>query len=219
MNRPHHSSHRLGAACGRALDRRPRRRPASRQAPGQGDRRAGARLGAGQQEPDHLGSWLFMIGCLVFVWFFARCSARASRRRKAGPHAQTIAYTGAVMAAVFGMLIQPATSSRDRRGLISARRPPVRSTTSATCFVGAELSLIRLLRRVAVLAFRTAVLPRWWAVFTCWSRSSRSIGPIGWAALDLRLARSGCSCTAVARRLARRADARSRPSPRLRSGR
>jgi hypothetical protein len=50
-------------------------------------------------------------------------------------------------------------------------------------FVGAELSFIVLLVSVAVLAFRTAVVPRSWAVVGLLVAVAAFIGPIGWAAL------------------------------------
>ena len=50
-------------------------------------------------------------------------------------------------------------------------------------FVGAELALIPFFVGVAVVAFRTAVLPKWWAAFSILIAVVLVIGPIGWAAL------------------------------------
>ena len=50
-------------------------------------------------------------------------------------------------------------------------------------FVGAELAAILLVVATAVLAFRTAALPRWWASFSILLGIVLVIGPIGWAGL------------------------------------
>ena len=50
-------------------------------------------------------------------------------------------------------------------------------------FVGAELAAIVPLGAVAVVAWRTRVLPRWWAAFSGLVAIVLAIGPIGWAGL------------------------------------
>jgi hypothetical protein len=50
-------------------------------------------------------------------------------------------------------------------------------------FVGAELALIVLVIGVAVLGFRTRVVPRWFASFGILLAVVLVVGPIGWAGL------------------------------------
>ena len=50
-------------------------------------------------------------------------------------------------------------------------------------FVTAELAAIVPLGAVAVIAWRTRALPRWWAAFSGLVANVLAIGPIGWAAL------------------------------------
>src|SRR5262249_23496320 len=50
-------------------------------------------------------------------------------------------------------------------------------------FVGAEIAMIVPLVAIAILAFRTAVVPRWWGVFGALVAIVLWVGPIGWAGL------------------------------------
>ena len=136
----------------------------------------------GNKNPIIIGSWLFMLGCIVLVVF---AGLLRSRLAAADGTTATIAYTGAVMMAVL----------RDARAdrLVSAINADSVSPASAGAFhhigdigfIGAELSLTVFLGAIAVLAFRHAVLPRWWAALTALVAVVALIGPIGWAALVL----------------------------------
>ena len=50
-------------------------------------------------------------------------------------------------------------------------------------FVGAELAAILPLAAVAIVAWRTRVLPRWWAAFAGLVAAVLVVGPIGWLGL------------------------------------
>ena len=50
-------------------------------------------------------------------------------------------------------------------------------------FVGAELAAILPLAAVAIVAWRTRVLPRWWAAFAGLVAVVLVVGPIGWLGL------------------------------------
>ena len=50
-------------------------------------------------------------------------------------------------------------------------------------FIGAEVSLFAVLVGTAIVAFKTAVLPKWWAWLGTLVGVVALVGPIGWAAL------------------------------------
>jgi len=123
-----------------------------------------------------IGGWSFMLGCLAFLCFVA---ALCERLRLPG-----LTLAGAGMAAGFGMLV----AAVDVGGAID--KSEIGPSTAATLhhaldvfFVPAELAAIVPLGAVAVLAWRTRVLPRWWAVFSGLVAIVLVIGPVGWAGL------------------------------------
>ena len=123
-----------------------------------------------------LGGWLFMIGCLGFVVFVAAVGQRLA--------APMLALAGAAIAGVSGML----TAAVDVAGGID--KNDITPATAATFhhavdifFITAELAAILPLAVVAVLAWRTRVLPRWWAAFSGLVAVVLLIGPIGWIGL------------------------------------
>jgi hypothetical protein len=137
----------------------------------------------GNKNPIISGSWLFMIGCLVFVVFAAVLRSRLAAAEDGARTLSTIAYSGAVMMAVFGILTQPDIVSAINADSVSPASAGAFHHIGDLGFMGAELSLAVFLGAVAVLAFRNAVLPRWWAALTALVAVVALIGPIGWAAL------------------------------------
>ncbi len=95
-----------------------------------------------------------------------------------------VAFAGGVAAAVFGMMIPAGDIAvAINKDDVSAATAGTLHRVSDAFFVCAELALILLVVATAVLAFRTAVLPRWWAVFSLLLAIVLVIGPIGWAGL------------------------------------
>jgi hypothetical protein len=138
----------------------------------------------GNQNPIMSGGWLWAIGCLSFLWFAALLRPRLAEA-EGGSHTYTVlAFAGACAATVFGLLIQmgdfDAALGHDS---ISAATAGTLHHLSDMFFIGAELSLIPFFAGVAVVAFRTGVLPKWWAAFSVLVAVVLVIGPIGWAAL------------------------------------
>jgi len=95
-----------------------------------------------------------------------------------------LALVGAAMAGLAGML----TAAVDLAGAID--KNDIDPGTAATFhrsvdifFVSAELAAILPLAAVAILAWRTRVLPRWWAAFSGLVAVVLLIGPIGWLGL------------------------------------
>ena len=123
-----------------------------------------------------LGGWLFMIGCLAFVAFVAGVGQRLA--------APGLALAGAAIAAVAGML----TAAVDVAGGLD--KNDIGPATAATFhhatdifFITAELAAVLPLAVVAVFAWRTQILPRWWAAFSGLVAVVLLIGPVGWIGL------------------------------------
>ena len=138
----------------------------------------------GNQNPIISGGWLWMIGCLSFLWFAALRRARLAAAEGGAHTYATLAFAGAAAATVFGILMQ----AGDLASAIN--QDSVTPATAGTLhhigdmfFVGGELALIPFFAGVAVVAFRTALLPKWWAAFSILIAVVLAIGPIGWAAL------------------------------------
>lgn len=131
-----------------------------------------------------LGGWLFMLGCLGFVAFVAGLRGRLAEAVGNTSQLPGLALAGAGMAGVFGML----TAAVDVTGGID--KGDIGPTTAAAFhhsvdlfFVCAELAAILPLGVVALCAWRTRVLPRWWAVFSALVVVVLVVGPIGWIGL------------------------------------
>jgi hypothetical protein len=137
----------------------------------------------GNKNPILTGSWLFMIGCLAFVWFAGVLRSRLAAAEAGDRTLSTIAFAGAVMAAAFGIAGQSDIASAINADSVSAATAGTLHRGGDVMFVGSELSIVLLLGAVAVLAFRTAVVPRWWGVAGALVAVVALIGPIGWAAL------------------------------------
>jgi hypothetical protein len=131
-----------------------------------------------------LGAWLFMIGCLCFVILVAGLRVRLVEAAGRASQLPMLALVGAAMAGLAGML----TAAVDLAGAID--KNDIDPGTAATFhrsvdvfFVSAELAAILPLAAVAILAWRTRVLPRWWAAFSGLVAVVLLIGPIGWLGL------------------------------------
>jgi hypothetical protein len=138
----------------------------------------------GNQNPIILGAFVWMVGCLAFLWFAALLRARLADAEGGSHTYTTLAFAGAAAATVFGMLIQAGDlDSAIGHDTISPATAGTLHHISDMFFVGGELALIPFFAGVAVVAFRTAVLPKWWAAFSALIAVVLLIGPIGWAAL------------------------------------
>ena len=131
-----------------------------------------------------MGAWLFMLGCIGFVTFVSGLRVRLSEAAGRASHLPMLALVGAGMAAVCGML----TAGVDLGGGIDKNdiTPAIAAVFHHSVdifFVGAELAAILPLAAVAILAWRTRVLPRWWAAFSGLVAVVLIAGPIGWLGL------------------------------------
>jgi hypothetical protein len=137
----------------------------------------------GNKNPVIMGCWLFMIGCVAFIWFVGVLRARLAAA-EGGTHTLTnIAFGGGIATAVLGIGTQSDAASAINASDITPATAGALHHVGDLFFMGAELSLIAMLAAVTVLAFRTAVVPRWWGIVGAVIAVVLLIGPIGWAAL------------------------------------
>ncbi|HJU37869.1 MAG TPA: hypothetical protein VJ716_10680 [Gaiellaceae bacterium] len=131
-----------------------------------------------------MGAWLFMLGCLGFVAFVSGLRVRLAEAAGRGSQLPALALAGAAMAGVMGML----TAAVDLVGGID--KNDIDPATAATFhhsvdlfFVGTELAAVMPLAAFAIVAWRTRVVPRWWAGFAGLVAVVLVAGPIGWIGL------------------------------------
>lgn len=130
------------------------------------------------------GGWLWIVGCLLFVWFLGTLRARLVVSEGGAGTFSAIAFAGGVATAVFGILIPAGdvAAAIDRSSLSPASAGALHHL-SDVFFGGAELAAALLLAAVAVLGLATRVVPRWFAVASAVVAVVLLILPIGWAAL------------------------------------
>jgi hypothetical protein len=116
-----------------------------------------------------VGAWLFMLGCVAFLVFAGLLRERLANAEGGNHLLANIAFGGAIATAVLGI-----GTNADITTAIN------KDTTSASA---AAVMLISFIGAASLLAWRTAVLPRWWAAFGLIVAVVLAIGPIGWAAL------------------------------------
>jgi hypothetical protein len=130
------------------------------------------------------GGWLFMLGCLSFVTFLAGVRVRLADALGSSSQLPGLALAGAAIAGVCGML----TAAVDVGGAVD--KSDIGPSTAAAFhhfldvfFISAELAAILPVGVVAIAAWRTRVLPRWWAAFSALVAIVLVVGPIGWLGL------------------------------------
>ncbi|HET9116015.1 MAG TPA: hypothetical protein VFN33_07965 [Gaiellaceae bacterium] len=131
-----------------------------------------------------MGGWLFMLGCLGFVAFVAGLRVRLTEAAGRDSQLPLLALVGAGMAGLAGIL----TAGVDLTGGID--KNSIDPGTAAVLhhsvdlfFVAAELAAILPLAAFAIVAWRTRVVPRWWAAFAGLVALVLAAGPIGWLGL------------------------------------
>jgi hypothetical protein len=131
-----------------------------------------------------MGAWLFMLGCLGFVTLVAGLRVRLAEAAGRTSQLPALALAGAAMAGVLGML----TAAVDLVGGID--KNDIDPATAATFhhsvdlfFVGTELAAVLPIGAFAIVAWRTRVVPRWWAAFAGLVAIVLVAGPIGWIGL------------------------------------
>ena len=137
----------------------------------------------GNKNPIILGSFIFMIGCVSFIWFAAMLRSRLVAAEGERQTFSTLVFGGAIAMAVLGLGTQANIVTAIDSPDVSPAAAGVFHNLGDLFFVGAEVALFVVLAGVAVLAYRTAALPRWWGTVGAIVGVVALIGPIGWAAL------------------------------------
>jgi hypothetical protein len=133
--------------------------------------------------PIILGSWLFMLGCVVFLVFAGLLRERLATAEGGNHLLANIAFGGAVAASVLGVGINADIGTAIDTGSVTPAAAAAFHSIGDLSFMGAELMMIPLVAAASLVALRTGVLPRWWAVLGLLVAVVLAIGPIGWAAL------------------------------------
>jgi len=128
-----------------------------------------------------LGGWFFMLGCLGLVTFVNGLRQHLAAASEPTAQLPWLAFAGGVMTGAFGMLF----ASTDLAGAID--KTEIGPTAAAAFhhlgdafFVCAELGAVLALGAVAMAAWQSRVLPRWWAVISGIVVVVLVVGPIGW---------------------------------------
>ena len=128
-----------------------------------------------------VGGWLFCLGCLSFVSFVAGLRLRFVDAAGRMSQLSAVALVGAGMAGVCGML----TALVDLVGAVDKNDidPAIAATlhhSDDLFFIATELAAVLPLAAIAIAAWRTGALPRWWAGFAGLVAIVLAVGPIGW---------------------------------------
>ena len=152
---------------------------------------AGAREVVSYFEEDetsiYIGSFIFFLGTLLFVWFAASLrSAVAARERTA--RLASIIFAAAVMKAVFDMAsfaphVAGAFAANEWDAPVEPAAAQALSIVDDGFFVAAEFAAALLLVATAIAIFRWRLLPVWLAWLSLLIAVVLLIPPVGWAAL------------------------------------
>lgn len=132
------------------------------------------------------GSWVFMLGALCFIWFVTQLASRLAAGA-AGPATEGAARLASATGVVTGVLVLLSAAS----GLVTALGAEHLDAAAAQAldavggvfFVGAEMAGVVLLGSLALLARRTAALPRAWSTASLILALWLAVLPIGWVGL------------------------------------
>jgi MFS family permease len=130
-----------------------------------------------------LGAFLFMVGCAVFLWFASILRTRLASAEGENHTFSTLVFGAAAVMCALGVGMNPDIVTALNASSVSAATAGTVHNLGDLFFIGAEVALFPLLVGAAVVAYRTAVLPKWWASVGALVGVVALIGPIGWAAL------------------------------------
>jgi hypothetical protein len=130
-----------------------------------------------------IGAWTFMLGCVGLVIFAGLLRERLATAEGGNHLLANLAFGGAVASGVLGIGTNADIATAINKNEVSPAAAAAFHHLGDLFFMGAEVMLIPFVAAAAILAWRTAVLPRWWAVFGMIVAVVLAIGPIGWAAL------------------------------------
>ena len=130
------------------------------------------------------GSWIFMLGCLAFLWFAVVLRERLAAAEGGSRMFSNLAFLGAAATGAFALLTSgPDIAAAIQEDDLSASAALAMATLGDAFFVAAELSAILLMIGAGAVALRSGLFPKAWAWFSFLLALILVIGPIGWAAL------------------------------------
>ncbi|HEY2373776.1 MAG TPA: hypothetical protein VGH82_14735 [Gaiellaceae bacterium] len=137
----------------------------------------------GNKNPIIVGAFLFIVGCVVFLWFASILRTRLAAAEGGNHTFSTLVFGASVAMTALGMMTQADIVSAINPDSVSAATAGTMHSIGDLFFIGVEVSLFALLVGTAVVAYKTAVLPKWWASLGALVGVVALVGPIGWAAL------------------------------------
>ncbi len=131
-----------------------------------------------------LGTFLFMVGTLFFLWFLGLLRIRLIAFESGGHRLTGIVFAGGVATAV-SLLLMPAVHAAGaiNNDNLSADAAQVYLGINVAFFYAAELSAAVFLLAVGLVSLATGAFPRWLAWASLLLAVWLAIPPIGWAAL------------------------------------
>lgn len=131
-----------------------------------------------------VGSWIFMVGCLAFLWFAVVLRQRLGEAEGGTRMFSNVAFLGAAATGAFALLTNgPDIAAAIAEDDLSPAAAAAMGTLGDAFFVAAELSAILLMIGAGAVALLSGLFPKWWAWFSFLVALILLIGPIGWAAL------------------------------------
>jgi hypothetical protein len=131
-----------------------------------------------------LGTFLFIVGTLFFLWFLGLVRAQLGPAEGGTRRVSSIAYAAGVATAI-ALLLMPAVHATGaiNKNNLSPEAAQVYLGLGVTFFYAAELAAAVFLLATGLTAFSTGALPKWLAWISLVLALWLLIVPIGWAAL------------------------------------
>jgi hypothetical protein len=145
-----------------------------------------AEILAGYEDDEALvwiAGWIFVVGGVLFLWFVGTLRARLLAAEGVPGRLAGIAFGGGIATAAFLMLLPAGDIAAAVTDDLEPAAAQALNEIGTAFFVGAEFSAIALVAATALVALRTAVLPRWLAWVSLVLALWLLIAPIGWLAL------------------------------------
>jgi hypothetical protein len=145
-----------------------------------------AEILAGYEEDDNailFAGWVFVIGGVFFLWFLGTLRARLVGAEGVPGRLAGIAFAGGIATAVFLIGVPLGDVAAAIADDLEPAAAQALNEVGTAFFVGAEFSAVVLLVATALVALRTAVLPRWLAWVSLLLALWLLIAPIGWLGL------------------------------------
>ncbi len=131
-----------------------------------------------------LGCWLFMLGCVAFIWFLAVLRSRLAGVEGGTGTLATATFASGVVGAAFGILSAAGDMAIGiDKNDVSAATAGAFHHSSDMFFVGVEMAAIVMFASFAILGLRSRFVPKWWAIVCAVVAVVLVIGPIGWVAV------------------------------------